>query len=273
MTLLKTLIMGLFLLALGACSPEEGAYGQQNQPGEGLTIIVDEEIPGQDSLDYGEPGVLDLDQTVKAKVVDVVDGDTLKVDLNGELETVRLLLVDTPETVHPRKEVQPFGPEASRFVRDWLLDEEVLLEKDINLYDKYNRLLFYVYDLEGTSLQEELLRHGLARVAYVYPPNVKYVDRYREIQDEAQVAGRGIWSIEDYALEESQAAEETSQEAEDPPRSQGLIKGNINSKGEKIYHMPGQQHYNQTQINPEKGERFFETEEEALEAGWRKAKR
>ncbi|MGE5704540.1 MAG: thermonuclease family protein [Clostridia bacterium] len=139
---------------------------------------------------------------VKAEVIKAVDGDTIKVKLGGKETTVRFLLVDTPETKHPKLGEQPFGKEASQFVKALLEKKTVELEQDVTPGpDKYGRMLFYVY-VDGKSVQEMLLEKGLARVAYVYVPNVKYVDKYRAIQEKAQKAGVGIWSIENYAQED-----------------------------------------------------------------------
>jgi micrococcal nuclease len=136
---------------------------------------------------------------VNAKIVKVVDGDTMNVLLDKKQETIRLLLVDTPETVHPQKPVEPFGPEASKFAKDTLLSgQDVKLEIDVSERDKYGRLLCYLW-INDKLFNEMLLEKGLARVAYVYPPNIKYVDQFREIQKKAQNSGVGIWSIENYA--------------------------------------------------------------------------
>ncbi|PSJ67272.1 nuclease precursor [Brevibacillus brevis] len=141
-------------------------------------------------------------QRIQAKVLEVVDGDTIKVKINDKEETVRFLLVDTPETKHPKYGVQPFGKEASDFTKQLLTEKTVELEQDVNNGpDKYGRLLYYIY-VDGKSVQEQLLEKGLARVAYVYVPNVKYVEQYRKIQEQAQKAGVGIWSIENYAKED-----------------------------------------------------------------------
>ncbi|TVX94640.1 thermonuclease family protein [Paenibacillus agilis] len=137
---------------------------------------------------------------IKAKVTKVSDGDTIKVDLNGKIEDVRLLLVDTPETQHPGKPVQPFGPEASEFSKKTLDGKEIELELDVSEREKYGRLLAYVW-IGDKMFNEMLLEEGLARVAYVYPPNIKYVDHFREVQDKARKAEIGIWSIENYATD------------------------------------------------------------------------
>jgi micrococcal nuclease len=137
-----------------------------------------------------------------AKVSRVIDGDTLEIRYgDNKKETIRLLLVDTPETVHPNMPVQSFGPEASQYAKDMLTDKKVQIELDVSDRDKYGRLLAYVW-IGDRMFNELLLEQGLARVAYIYPPNVKYVDQFRDVQKKAQQAGLGIWSIENYALED-----------------------------------------------------------------------
>ena len=225
--------------------------------------------------------------TFDAEVVSVTDGDTIKVRVNGQVEAVRFLLVDTPETKHPRLGEQPFGQEAKAFTKQMLEGKTVQLEKDVSDRDKYNRLLYYLY-VDGKSVQEELLRNGLARVAYVYVPNTKYVDRYYEIQKEAQKNGVGIWSIENYAQEDgfheevvegnqeplkSKANENGDGQFSAVPSGECNIKGNISSSGDKIYHMPGQQYYEVTKIDESKGEKFFCSAEEAEKAGFRASQR
>lgn len=221
-----------------------------------------------------------------AKVVKVVDGDTLDVEFNGKKERIRLLLVDTPETVHPNKPVQPFGPEASKFAKDTLSNQHVQLEFDMSERDKYGRLLAYVW-IDDHMFNEMLLEKGFARVAYVYPPNVKYVDQFRDIQKKAQQSAVGIWSIENYATDKGFAdndsvhaaqtkkqttaktkSVEKNQETTAPACKNPTIKGNISSKGSRIYHVPGGSSYEST-----KAEEMFCTEAEAEEAGFRKAKR
>ncbi len=138
-------------------------------------------------------------KTFLAKVVKVIDGDTVKIKLsNGNEETVRLLLVDTPETVHPTKSVQPFGPEASQFAKELMpANSEIEVELGISERDKYGRLLAYFY-VDEKMVNKLLLEKGLARVAYVYAPNTKYIDEFEAIQKKAQTKEVGIWSIENY---------------------------------------------------------------------------
>jgi micrococcal nuclease len=201
--------------------------------------------------------------TIPAIVLEVIDGDTIKVEVNKKKETVRLLLIDTPESVHPTKPVQPFGLEASDYVKKLLpKGKEIELELDVRERDKYGRLLAYVW-VDGKMLNEWLLAQGYARVAYVFEPNTKYVDRFRTVQDEARKKKLRIWSIENYATEHG-----FDEEAVKKKNGCGnpLIKGNIRKDGEKIYHLPNSPHYQVT-----KAEVMFCTEDEAKAAGFRKA--
>ena len=113
-------------------------------------------------------------------VIRVVDGDTIVVNYNGVEEKVRMIGVDTPESVHPDSSKNTdAGFAASEFTKVYLTDEEVELEFDVQQRDSYGRLLAYVY-LDGEMFNEKLLRTGYANIA-TYPPNVKYVDRFTEI--------------------------------------------------------------------------------------------
>lgn len=211
-----------------------------------------------------------VDNFIPATVVRVIDGDTLIVKLeNGVEERVRLLLVDTPETVHPNKPEQPFGREASNFAKEMMPEgSQVHIELDVGERDKYGRLLAYIW-IDNKMLNEMLLQKGLARVAYVYAPNTKYVDQFYEIQKEAQQKGIGIWSIENYATEQGyQEVEVEQNEQKQQNCTNPMIKGNHSSSGELIYHVPGGRFYEQT-----KAEEMFCTEEEAIAAGYRKSKR
>ncbi|WP_164669229.1 thermonuclease family protein [Virgibacillus doumboii] len=135
--------------------------------------------------------------------VRAVDGDTFIANVDGKEEYVRLLLVDTPETKHPDKEVQPFGPEASQLMEDtFSKSESIQLEFGTEKRDKYDRLLAYLYSDDGQMFNKLLLKKGLARVAYVYPPNDKYVGGFRKIEQKAKEAEKRIWSISGYVTED-----------------------------------------------------------------------
>ncbi|TLS38999.1 thermonuclease family protein [Pseudalkalibacillus caeni] len=205
---------------------------------------------------------------LSADVLEVIDGDTLKVKLNNRVETIRLLLIDTPETKHPSKPVQPFGPEASAYAKEILSGKKVKIEPGISERDKYGRLLAYVW-IEDKMVNKMLLKEGLARVAYIFPPNTKYIDDFQQLQKEAQHKGVGIWSIENYAQEDGFHHNRIKQE-ETASKENGdcTIKGNINSDGEKIYHTPDGAYYEVT-----KPEKMFCTESEAKKAGFRPSQR
>ena len=119
----------------------------------------------------------------------VVDGDTF-VLANGD--RVRLIGVDTPETVHPKKPVEHYGREAGAFTKKMIQGKTVILEFDVQKRDRYNRLLAYVFLEDGTFLNAELLRQGYANIA-TFPPNVKYVDLFRRLAREARENERGLW--------------------------------------------------------------------------------
>jgi endonuclease YncB( thermonuclease family) len=127
-----------------------------------------------------------------ARVVEVVDGDTIHVEIGGETYSVRYIGIDTPETVHPTEPVGWMGPEASEANRNLVGGKTVYLEKDVSETDKYGRLLRYVFLDDGTFVNAELVRLGYAQVS-TYPPDVKYQDLFLEMQQEARDAGRGLW--------------------------------------------------------------------------------
>lgn len=127
-------------------------------------------------------------------VIRVVDGDTIKVRIGGRVETVRLIGVDTPETVDPRRAVQHFGQEASDFVTDLAEGEKVWLEADRQCAnrDKYRRLLRYVYLSDGTLLNAEIIAQGYGFAYTKYP--FSRMKEFRKLQRAARRAGRGLWA-------------------------------------------------------------------------------
>ncbi|MBQ3199111.1 MAG: thermonuclease family protein [Firmicutes bacterium] len=113
-------------------------------------------------------------------VVRVVDGDTIVVNYNGTEEKVRMIGIDTPESVHPDTDKNTeAGQTASEYTKTLLENKAVSLEFDVQERDQYGRLLAYVY-LNGTMVNKTLLEDGYANIA-TYPPNVKYVDDFTAI--------------------------------------------------------------------------------------------
>jgi micrococcal nuclease len=133
----------------------------------------------------------DISSMASAVVTQVVDGDTVKVSLEGKPYTVRLIGVDTPETVAPGRPVEQFGKEASSFTRTSLQGKEVRLAFDWDLYDRYGRLLAYIYLPEGTCFNAELIRLGYAHAYTRYP--FQFLKEFRDLEAEARTAKRGLW--------------------------------------------------------------------------------
>jgi len=128
-------------------------------------------------------------------VLRVIDGDTIVIRHNDHDTTVRLIGVDTPETVHPSKPIQHYGKEASSFLHNLLTGESVHLEPPASgsPQDRYGRLLAYVYRApDGLFVNEELIRQGYGRAYTTYP--FLRSDRFVNRQRSAQAAGRGLWA-------------------------------------------------------------------------------
>ncbi|AWK46474.1 thermonuclease family protein [Bacillus velezensis] len=143
----------------------------------------------------------DKKELVDVKLDRAVDGDTIKVNYNGNVDTVRYLLIDTPETKKPNSCVQPHGEDSSKRNKELVNSGKLQLEFDKgDRRDKYGRLLAYVY-ADGKSVQETLLKEGLARVAYVYEPNTKYLDTYKKDEQAAKDKDLKIWSKNGYATD------------------------------------------------------------------------
>ncbi|MFN2607538.1 MAG: thermonuclease family protein [Acidimicrobiales bacterium] len=130
-----------------------------------------------------------------ATIVRVVDGDTVIVSLSGRQERVRLIGVDTPESVKPNTPVQCFALEASARTKALLPPGTgVLLERDADLRDRYKRLLAYIYrSSDGLFVNLVLAREGYA-LPYTFPPNVAHADEFVAAAGEARAAHRGLWS-------------------------------------------------------------------------------
>jgi micrococcal nuclease len=125
-------------------------------------------------------------------VTEVVDGDTIKVSIGGDVYTVRYIGIDTPETVHPTRGVEPYGAEASAANRRLVEGQTVRLERDVSETDRYGRLLRYVW-VGDVMVNAELVRLGYAQVS-TYPPDVARQEEFSRLEAEAREAGRGLWA-------------------------------------------------------------------------------
>ena len=134
-------------------------------------------------------------RTETARVVRVIDGDTIVVDRGRGPERLRYIGVDAPETVRPGTPVEWMGPQASAANRALVAGRTVVLTRDVSETDRYGRLLRYVWLRRGsgwTFVNLELVRRGFAQVETV-PPDVRYVDAFRAGQAAARAADRGLW--------------------------------------------------------------------------------
>jgi micrococcal nuclease len=125
----------------------------------------------------------------------VIDGDTVAV---AGIGTVRLIGVDTPETVDPRKPVERFGQEASTFLRAMVQNKVVRLDYDQQRTDKYGRTLAYLYLPDGTFVNAEIVKEGFGHAYTAFP--FRYMEEFRGYEREARGANRGLWAVTPLAV-------------------------------------------------------------------------
>lgn len=209
------LLLVVSMLLLAACGNEgvDVPVDLELQIEKGLLEEEDEEVgiidyvkieKSEDKIDISEDKTGEIIPTYN--VVRVVDGDTIIISLNGKNERVRLIGIDTPESVHPdaSKNVAE-GELASNFTKKLLEGKSVALELDVQERDHYGRILAYIY-IDDIMVNKLLLEKGMANVA-TYPPNVKYVDDFLDLERVAREQKIGFWAEE---LQE-QTNRETSQ--------------------------------------------------------------
>jgi micrococcal nuclease len=180
----RRLLAAIALIVCAACAPP---------------VLLEHQAPA--TLDREPPGY------EIAEVIRVVDGDTIAVVVTdradgpgaGEAQigaeyNVRLTGIDTPESVDPRSPVECFGKEASAATTALLDGAEVVMVKDVEDTDRYDRLLRYVY-VGAEMANARLVVNGYAHV-YTYPPNVRHADLFVEMERQARENERGLWSTE-----------------------------------------------------------------------------
>lgn len=137
-------------------------------------------------------------KTIEVKFSECVDGDTAKFIYKKDEITARFLAIDTPETVHPTKEVEAYGKDASEYTCNKIKNAEIIeleYDEDSDKLDKYNRHLVWVF-VDGELLQKKLVSKGYASVAYLYG-DYKYTDELEDAEQDAENNKLGIWSIEE----------------------------------------------------------------------------
>ena len=246
----------------------------------------------------------------KAKVLRVVDGDTIEIDRGKGKEKVRFVLVNTPETKHPKKGVEYFGKEASNFTKSQLTGKTVYLQKDTSDTDRYGRLLRYIWierpssdnpsneEIKSKCFNAILLAGGYANVS-TFPPDVKYVDLFRKIERQARDGNVGLWSqsfeinngnkvpfeidngnkVSNKASnkvvnkKQNKPVQTSGQTIDANPKDKAYKYANgmiIANKNSGIYHVSSGRDYKKVSV---KNAILYKTEQEAQNAGFRRAEK
>jgi micrococcal nuclease len=258
-------VMAIVLLSAGCDARTEASTPVRY--GSALPGTPDPTAPSPAGFETNTPGhacVSSAARREEALVTQVVDGDTIGVEVNGVPFRVRYIGIDAPEMPD-----EPGAKDSSSANRSLVEGKRIVMIRDLSEADKYGRLLRYVF-ADGVFVNLELVRQGFARAGY-YPPDTACTAGLRAAEEEARREQLGIWGLLGSPTYATRTGTGCADGCVTPPAG-CLIKGNINSEGEKIYHVPGGRYYDQTVIDPEKGERWFCSEAEAVAAGWRKSK-
>jgi micrococcal nuclease len=199
----------------------------------------------------------------EATVTKITDGDSIEVDVKGVAFRVRYIGIDAPEM-----NGEPLGEESRAANLALAGGKKIVMIRDLSEADRYGRLLRHVF-ADGIFVNRELVRMGMAH-AGSYPPDVSCFEDFKAAEEEARMEALGIWGLLGSPTYSTREGGNCAGGCATPPAG-CVIKGNINSRGEKIYHVPGGKYYEQTVIEPEKGERWFCSEAEASAAGWRRS--
>jgi len=238
-------------------SPELVVIPETANPGASNTITGLETVPNLNTNPTDE-GTNNLGLHT---VTRVVDGDTVYVD--GFDERVRLIGIDTPE-----RDECGFAEATSRITELVTGQPVTLLSNPGNEVDTWGRPLVFI-EVKGVDVGGQLIAEGLAI------PRFNSTDGFSEHPREEyyfQLAAAAPATCANSGIVETTSPEPANTPNPDTD-GECLIKGNISRTGEKIFHVPGQQNYDETVINESAGERWFCTAEEAIAAGWRAARR
>ncbi|NQU77372.1 thermonuclease family protein [Candidatus Falkowbacteria bacterium] len=202
----KISIIFLFVLVLSGCDSSvdlTNDYVRQENPSVPQGEATVQTDPVQQDLANTEQESKPPEPTTKTPepiietylVVKVIDGDTISVSINGVNESVRLIGLDTPETVHPSKPVECFGKEASNMAKELLTNQRVKLESELTQpeRDKYGRLLYYVYREDGLFFNKWMIENGYAH-EYTYNIPYKYQTEFKQAENYARNNKLGLWA-------------------------------------------------------------------------------
>ncbi|MEX2013988.1 MAG: thermonuclease family protein, partial [Parcubacteria group bacterium] len=182
-------LLGIAFLFLGF------VLGSNHTPPTDSPVLLESIL--ESNTEVGEKVALVISSNQLYEVVKVIDGDTLDVLMNGKIERLRLVGINTPETVDPRKPVECFGREASDKAKAILTGQKVALESDPSQgeQDKYGRLLRYIFLEDGTNFNLLMIQEGYAH-EYTYDGPYKYQSIFKQAQKEAQDSKAGLWGEE-----------------------------------------------------------------------------
>ncbi|MCW9134107.1 thermonuclease family protein [Bacillus paramycoides] len=190
-----------FVFQMTACS--SSTQTNDSRPAQTVQKGIQHNVAGKSNVDIPEAYKDKLKglETVKGKVTHVKDGDTIDVKVNGEKQTVRLLLLDTPESVSQKIPPQKMGKEASSFLKKQLEGKSVTMVYDHGpKEDKYGRKLTYVF-CEGIHINELMVKLGYGIVAYISKSNTTLLPQMLEAENEAKASKSGVWSIKGFVDE------------------------------------------------------------------------
>ncbi|TCW52952.1 micrococcal nuclease [Bacillus thuringiensis] len=199
---IKAICITSFVFQMSACSSSTQTKNDST-PAQAVQNGIQQHVEGKGIVDIPEAYKWKLKglETVKGKVLHIKDGDTIDVNVKGQKQTVRLLLLDTPESVSQKIPPQKMGKEASLFLKKQLKGKSVTLVYDRGpKEDKYGRKLAYVF-CEGIHINELMVKSGYGIVAYISKPNTSLLPQMLESEKEAKASKTGVWSIKGFVDE------------------------------------------------------------------------
>lgn len=198
---IKAICITSFLFQMSACS--SSTQMNDSKPVQTVQKGMQQHVEGKGIVNIPEAykGKLKGLETVNGKVLHIKDGDTIDVNVKGQKQMVRLLLLDTPESVSQKIPPQKMGKEASSFLKKQLEGKSVTLVYDQGpKEDKYGRKLAYVF-CNGIHINELMAKSGYGIIAYISKPNTTLLPEMLEAEKEAKEAMAGVWSIKGFVNE------------------------------------------------------------------------
>lgn len=201
---IKAICITSFLIQTSACNSSVQTKND-SRPAQAVQNGIQQHVEGKGIVDISEAykGKLKGLETVKGKVLHIKDGDTIDVNVKGQKQTVRLLLLDTPESVSQKIPPQKMGKEASSFLKKQLEGKSVTLVYDQGQKeDKYSRKLAYVF-CDGIHINEIMVKSGYGIIAYISRPNTTLLPEMLEAEKEAKETRAGVWNIKGFVDEKN----------------------------------------------------------------------